>query len=193
MNRFNLGFSIVSLAMLTACGSEPEPEATAAAQAAPVAKAPALAPDDPRVKMARAVGNGKPGAALEIRYEFVGKPAVGAPTELQIAFIPNPGVDAIEANIAGMDGITVAGPQTASFTAVEPGKPYTHTISVLPDRAGVFYVTVAASTHIGGSSLGRTFSIPFVVGNVSPQQKPEPQLDAAGEAIQPMEAKETRG
>jgi len=190
MNRSIIGLSIVSLAMLTACGSEPEPDAAAAA--APAAK-PAAAPDDATATMARAVGSGKPGAAIAIRYEFVGKPAVGAPTELQIAFIPNPGVDAIEATIGGMDGITVAGPQTASFTAVQPGKPYTHTISVLPDRTGVFYLTVAATTQIGGSSLGRTFSIPFVVGNVPPQQKAEPQVDASGEAIQPMKASQSRG
>lgn len=188
MNRSIIGFSIVSLAMLTACGAEPEPDAAAAPAAA--AKP---APADPTEKMARAVGSGKPGAAVSIRYEFVGKPAVGTPTELQIAFIPNPGVDAIEATIGGMDGITVAGAQTASFTAVEPGKPYIHSISVLPDRTGVFYLTVAAKTQIGGSSLGRTFSIPFVVGNVPAQQKPEPQRDAAGEAIQPMEARESRG
>jgi hypothetical protein len=190
MNRSIIGFSIVSLAMLTACGSEPGPDAAAAP--APAAK-PAAKPDDPTEKMARAVGSGKPGAAVVIRYEFVGKPAVGAPTELQIAFIPNPGVDALEATISGMDGITVAGSLTASFASVEPGKPYVHTISVLPDRAGVFYMTVAATTQIGGSSLGRTFSIPFVVGNVSPQQKPAPQVDASGEAIQPMQAKESRG
>jgi hypothetical protein len=193
MNRSIIGFSLMSLALLTACGSEPEPEATAATAPAPAAPNPAPAPDDPTAKMARAVGNGKPGAAVVIRYEFVGKPAVGTPTELQIAFVPNPGVDAIEATIGGMDGITVAGPQTASFAAVEPGKPYIHTISVLPDRAGVFYLTVAATTQIGGSSLGRTFSIPFVVGNVPAQRKPEPQRDAAGEPIQPMQARESRG
>jgi hypothetical protein len=192
MNRSIICISLMSFALLTACGSEPEPEATAAAAAA-AAKPAAPAADDPTATMARAVGSGKPGAAVNIRYEFVGKPAVGTPTELQIAFVPNPGVDAIEATIAGMDGITVAGALTASFSAVEPGKPYMHTISVLPDRAGVFYMTVAATTQIGGSSLGRTFSIPFVVGNVPPQQKPEPQRDAAGEPIQPMRAKESRG
>jgi hypothetical protein len=66
-----------------------------------------------------------------------------------------------------------------------------HTVSVLPDRSGVFYLTVVATTQIGNQNLSRTFSIPFVVGNVPAQQKAAPQTDAAGEPIQPAKAQET--
>jgi hypothetical protein len=204
MNRLVVLLSLASLALLSACGSDPEPEAAAAAtpapaaapapQAAPVTK-PTPPPDDATAaaqRMARAVGSGKPGAAVEIRYEFRSKPSVGTPTVLEIAFIPSAGVDALNATIAGMDGITLAGPLSASFANVEAGKAYTHTISVLPDRSGVYYVSVQANTQIGGQSLARTFSIPFVVGNVTVQQKPAPARDAAGQAIEPMKAEETR-
>ena len=102
-------------------------------------------------RMARAVGNGKPGAAVEIRYDFASKPAVGTPTELQIAFVPNAGVDALDVVVSGMDGVTLAGTLSASFTEVEPAKPYMHTVSVLPDRGGVFYLSVVATTQIGNS------------------------------------------
>ena len=73
MNRLLLCLSIVGLA-LTACGSEPDPDAAAATAAQ--AKA---APADRMARMARAVGNGKPGAAVVIRYDFSAKPAVSAP------------------------------------------------------------------------------------------------------------------
>jgi hypothetical protein len=186
MKRTVTCLSIVAAVLLSACGSEADPEATAA----PAPKT--TAPADPIQKMARAVGDGKPGAAVGIRYDFLGKPAVGTPTELEIALIPNAGVDSLAATITGMEGVTLSGPLTANFTGVEPGKPYSHKISVLPDRTGVFYITVSVSTQIGQSALGRTFSIPFVVGNVPAQQKAAAPRDASGEAIQSMKAQEEK-
>jgi hypothetical protein len=187
--RLLLGVSMASLILLGACGSEPEPEAAAA----PPVPQPtvAAAPADETAAFAKAVGDGKPGAAVTIRYDFGGKPSAGTPTELDVAFIPNAGVDSLEAKLSGMDGITLAGELTASFNAVEAGKAYRHKVSVLPDHSGVFYITVSVNTQIAGSSLNRTFSIPFVVGQVPAQQKAEPARDAKGEAIEPMPAKES--
>jgi hypothetical protein len=198
MNRSVLVFvSITAFALLSACGSEPEPDAaadaaTAAAKPAPTLPKPAPS-EDPTAKMARAVGNAKVGAAVDIKYEFLAKPAVGTPTEVEVAFIPNVGVDAMDATISGMEGLTLAGDLTASFAKVESGKPYTHTVSLLPDRMGVFYITVAVNTQIGGSTLGKTFSIPLVVGNPPAQKKAAPAKDASGEAIEPMKAQESAG
>jgi hypothetical protein len=189
MNRSIVCLSIAGLA-LAACGSKPDPAAAAPKPAQAAAKT-AANPDDPTVRMARAVGNGKPGAAVEIRYEFAGKPTVGTPTDLQIAFIPHAGVDSMDVLVTGMEGVTLSGPQTATFSEVEPEKGYLHSLSVLPDHSGVYYLSVVVTTQIGNSSLSRTFSVPFVVGNVPAQQKPAPQTDAAGEAVQPAKAKET--
>lgn len=184
MNRVAICLSIAGIA-LAACGSKPDPQPAQAQPGSTAAKA------DPIAQMARAVGNGKPGAAVELRYEFSGKPTVGTPSELQIAFIPHTGVDSMDIAINGMDGVTLSGPQSASFPEVEPQKPYVQTVSVLPDRNGVFYLTVVVTTQIGNQNLSRTFSVPFVVGNVPAQQKPAPQTDASGEAVQPAKAKET--
>lgn len=189
MNRLAMCLSIAGL-VLAACGSEPEPDAAAAAATNSAAKSAANS-NDPVARMAKAVGNGKPGAAVDIRYDFAAKPAVGTPTQLQIAFIPQAGVDAMEVVVRGMDGVTLAGPQSASFAEVEPQKPYLHTLSVLPDRSGVFYLAVVVTTQIGNQNLSRTFSIPFAVGNVPAQQKAAPQTDASGEAVQPAKAEET--
>lgn len=191
----NLPILLFIAMTLAACGSEPEPDATAGpAVSAPLAPAskPA-APADPLAKMARAVGNGKPGAAVDIRYDIVSKPEVGKPTEVDLAFVPRAGVETLDATISGMEGITLAGDLTASFTQVEADKPYEHSFSLLPDRTGVFYLTISVNTQISGSTLGRTFSIPFVVGSAPAQQKSavEPQKDATGQAVQPMKAEET--
>lgn len=195
---------IAAAALLTACGnSDPAPEATTPAPTAkateggPAAAAKAgaaatAAANNAIAKMARAVGNGKPGAAVEIKYDILARPEVGKTVEVEVALVPGPGVDAMEATFGGMDGITLAGALSASFPAVKAGEPYKHTLSLLPDRNGVFYITVAVSTQMGGASLGRTFSIPFVVGNTPVQAKPAPAKDAKGEAIQSMPAEETR-
>jgi hypothetical protein len=177
---------------LSACGgSQPEPEATAEAPTAPKAAAPH--PDDATTRMARAVGSGKPGAAVDIRYEFKGKPDVGLPTELSVAIIPNVGVDSMHVVISGMEGVSTTGELQGSFPKVEPGKPYMRTVTLLPERNGVYYVTATVTTEIGTSSLGRTFAIPFVVGNVQQAQKPAPAKDAKGEAIESLPAKESGG
>lgn len=178
----------VALGLLAACGSEPEPEAATVATPAKSVKA---APADETATFAKAVGDGKPGAAVTIRYDFSGKPTIGTPTELDVAFIPSAGVDSLEATLGGMDGITLAGPLTATFNSVESGKAYHHKISVLPDRTGVFYISASVNTQIAGSSLNRTFAIPFVVGQPVAKQKPAPARDADGEAIEPMQAEES--
>jgi hypothetical protein len=190
MKRLAICLAIASL-VLAACGSEPDPDPAAVAAAKAGAQA-AAAKADPVSRMARAVGNGKPGAAVAIHYDFASKPAVGTPTQLQIVFVPHAGVDSMEVAVNGMDGITVSGPLSASFTDVEPSKSYEHTVSVLPDRNGVFYLSVVVTTQIGNSNLSRTFAIPFAVGNVPAQQKPAPQTDASGQPVQPAKAQETR-
>lgn len=187
MKRLAICLSIAGIA-LAACGSEPDP---AAAAAAAKASQSATAAADPMARMARAVGNGKPGAAVAIHYDFSSKPVVGAPTQLRIVFVPHAGVDSMEVVLNAMDGITLSGSPSVSFTDVEPSKPYEHTVSVLPDRNGVFYMSVVVTTQIGNSSLSRTFAIPFAVGNVPAQQKPAPQTDASGQPVQPAKAQET--
>ena len=187
--RLLLCVSMASL--LAACGSDPEPQAAVSTPATPKPSLAASAATDETATFAKAVSDGKPGAAVNIRYEFAGKPSVGTPTELDVALIPSAGVDAMEAKLAGMDGITLAGNLQVGFTAVEAGKPYRHKVSVLPDRTGVFYITVSVNTQIAGSSVGRTFSIPFVVGQPVAQQKVSPAKDEQGEAIEPMKAEES--
>ena len=164
MNRLVVVVSIAGLA-LAACGSD-DPDPTGAGPK-PVAK---QAPADPLARMAH---------------------AVGTPTELQLAFIPQAGVDSLDILVSGIDGVTLSGPLTASFADVVPSKPYMHTVTVLPDRAGVFYLSVVATTQIGNQNLSRTFAVPFSVGNVPVQQKAAPQTDASGEAVQPAKAQET--
>ena len=186
------GIAVLALA-LGACGSEPEPDAappSAPPTAKPVVQA-EQSPVDPTAKMARAVGSGKPGAAVDIKYDFRAKPEVGKPVEVKLAFIPSVGVESLDAKITDMDGITVAGSLNPQFNNVQAGQPYEHTFSLLANRAGLFYVSVEVTTQIGGAATARTFSIPLAVGSVAAQQKKAPPKDATGQAIESMKATES--
>lgn len=188
--KYNIVVLGVLSVVLAGCGAETETDTVAVAQAAKDKAAAKAA--DPIGRMARAVGGGKPGAAVEIRYEFLSKPEVGKPVEVELALIPNAGVSALDLVITGMDGVSLSGPLTETFSDVKAGEPYRHKISVLPERTGVFYLTVAATTHIGAATMGKTFSVPFSVGNPPAAEKPAaPQKDADGQAIQVMPAAET--
>ena len=179
--------------LLSACNSDPAPDA-AAPTVQPTAKpvVPAeQSPVDPTAKMSRAVGNGKPGAAVDIKYDFRAKPEVGKPVEVKLAFIPSIGVESLAAKITDMDGITVAGGLTPEFNNVQAGQPYEHTFSLLAHRAGVYYVSVEVTTQMGGASSARTFSIPLAVGAAATQQKKAPPKDASGQPIESMKATES--
>jgi hypothetical protein len=194
MIHFKAFLCVTSVVLLAACNSKPASEEAGAKAAKPkpaAAAKPAVAVNDSTAKMARAVGNGKPGAAVDIKYDILARPAAGTPVQVDVALIPGPGVDSMEATFTGMDGITLAGSLTASFPEVKSGETYKHTLSLLPDRNGVFYITVAVNTQMAGNTLGRTFSLPFVVGKTPVQEKPAaPAVDATGQAIEPMQAEE---
>lgn len=190
---FHLGGCAALAVLLAACNSEPAPDA--AAPAAPPTAKPVVqaeqSPVDPTAKMARAVSNGKPGAAVDIKYDFKSKPEVGKPVDVKLAFIPSAGVESLDAKITDMDGITVAGSLNPQFNNVQTGQPYEHTFSLLANRAGVFYVSIEVTTQIGGAAASRTFAIPLSVGSVAAQQKKTPPKDATGQAIEPMKASES--
>jgi hypothetical protein len=179
--------------MLSACNSEPESDA--ASPAAPPTAKPVVQAEqstvDSTAKMSRAVGNGKPGAAVDIKYDFRAKPEVGKPVDVKLAFIPSVGVESLAAKITDMDGITVAGSLNPQFNNVQAGQPYEHTFSLLANRSGVYYVSVEVTTQMGGASTARTFSIPLSVGTVAAQQKKTPPKDASGQAIESLKAKES--
>src|SRR5688500_9330141 len=93
-NRMYVAGMAFAALLLSACNSDPTPNAeepAAQPTAKPVVQA-EQSPADPTAKMSRAVGNGKPGAAVDIKYDFRAKPEVGKPVEVKLAFIPSVGV-----------------------------------------------------------------------------------------------------
>lgn len=181
---------LTGLLLLVACSKEPE-QPIAAPQPKPGPQA-ELAAKDPTIKMARAVATGKPGAAVDLKYDLGSKPEAGVATEVKIALIPSAPADRLTYKITGMEGLTLAGNLEGSVEKPESGKVYEHSFSLLPDRTGIFYATVTVMTESAGSQMGRTFSVPLLVGAVVAEQKPTPApaKDAKGQPIESMKAEE---
>ncbi|PZN29067.1 MAG: hypothetical protein DIU71_15050 [Proteobacteria bacterium] len=183
-------WSVVLVAALTAaCGAEPE---EAAIDAAPATQpAVSAVAEDSTERMARAVGAGKPGAAVDLKYEFASKPELGVPVEVEVALIPTSGVESMTLTVSGMEGITLAGELQYDVSQARAGEVYRHTFSVLPEQAGVYYVTAVVTTTFSSATLARTFSIPFVVGSPPPAAKATAEGAADEEAVESLPAQES--
>lgn len=177
--------------MLTGCSKDPE-EPIVTPTPKPALQRELAALKDPTLKMARAVTSGKPGAAVDLKYDMGSKPEAGVPTEVKLALIPSASADRLTYKITGMEGLTLAGSLEGTIDKPESGKAYEHAFSLLPDHTGIFYATVTVMMESAGSQMGRTFSVPLLVGTVSAEQKPKPAppKDAKGQPIEPMKAQE---
>ena len=186
--------SLAMIAALAACHEEDPNAATSVYKKAAIAKK-LVVPADPTAKMARAVTVGKPVAPVDLKYDILSKPEAGAATEVQIALIPTAAVQDLSVTVSAAEGVTLAGSLTASFKQPTPGEAQKHSFSMLPDHDGMFYITVIATTSNAGVTDARTFSIPFIVGDIQQAQQQKPavpaQKDSTGETIQSMKGKES--
>jgi hypothetical protein len=184
--------SVLVLGALLIAGCSKDSEETISAPRPNPALERALAEaKDPTSKMARAV-SGKPGANVDLKYDILSKPEPGVPSEVKLAIVNGVSADRLTYKISGMDGLTLAGTLEGSVDKPTKGQIIDHTFSLLPDKSGIYYATVTVMVENAGSQMGRTFSVPLLVGDVQATQKPAvaPQKDAKGQAIQPMKAEE---
>jgi hypothetical protein len=162
-----------------------QPKAGPATSAAATAKA----SSDNR---AHAVNLGKPGAGANVSYEIKGRPQAGVPVDIELVLTATVETDSLEATVNGMDGLHLgAGPSSVSGTNLGIGDEVRGTVTVIPQRNGIFYASVVVKSNGATGLQARTFAIPLVVGNVQAERKPSTATtDAAGERIKSMPAKE---
>lgn len=140
---------------------------------------------------------GKPGAAVELRYEVGASPEVGQPLVIDFGLAPQAASPVMRVMVATSAGLnlrqTTAPPVQRN---VEAGAEYWHQVVVVPDEEGAFSVSVIATLGEGEKALARTFSIPVVVGSAAAAgdkaRKPAPQVDATGQPIEIMPGQESR-
>jgi hypothetical protein len=216
----SIGWILIVALALVGCGHDsdrkeatdspaaaPESSATAEAEVPAVAaideeskiaasepkNVPALKP----VKPGQEATPGKPGAAVELKYEIGASPEVGQPLVIDFGLAPQAASPALRVMVSTSAGLslrqTTAPPLERN---VKAGSEYWHQVVVVPEQEGAFSVSVIATMGEGDKSLARTFSIPVVVGSASAAskkgEKPAPQVDATGQAIEPMPGQESR-
>jgi hypothetical protein len=141
-------------------------------------------------RMANAVADSKTTAPIDLLYDIPTKPEVGQPFTVELSVKPRLPADTLDVEIGDSPGITIEGDRAARFPDVQAGEPYTFKVQVRGDAPGLYYISVMAKMATKVQSEGRAFSVPVVIGSPVAAQKPAPQKDASGQAIESMPAKE---
>jgi hypothetical protein len=152
------------LAALNGCGKTEHTDraTTPARHAAKVSQdAAALA----LANMVNAVGTGKPYADIELKFDLRARPVVGEPVDIDLALIPTQDLDRVSATFQAVEGMELTKGGRSPEVAHPPvGVPISHTLTVIPQRDGVFYVSAIVLADLGSETVTRNFSIPLIAG-----------------------------
>jgi hypothetical protein len=166
------------------------PQAGGAPAAAPVVAAPPTPGEEKTANMASAVVDSKTSAPVDMKYDVLAKPDVGQPFEVELVFLPRIAADTLDVTVTEAPGLVLVGQRDARFGPIESGQPYSLKVLVRGDAAGLFYLSATAKIATAVQTEARAFAIPVVVGTPAPVEKPAAQVDAKGQAVQSMPAKE---
>ena|ERR1700733_14611455 len=165
---FCVGAALLVIGALAGCGKV-EHAGGAAQHGRP---APKKAPDPAELALANmvsAVSSGKPSAELELKFELRGRPVVGEPVDIDLALIPAQDLDRVYAIFQAGEGLELTrGGKTAEIDHPPAGIPIPHTLTIVPQRDGVFYVSGVVLTDSPTQSVSHSFSIPVIAGAGSP-------------------------
>jgi hypothetical protein len=172
---------IVSVALLAACTREGE-------GASEQASAPSLANSGPAktqpveavsADMVSAVSSSKEGGLVDLKFALKQHPGVGQPVDVELALIPASGVQRMHATFVGNDGLELsAGGKTPTYEGPQNGVPVSHTLTIVPSRDGVFYLTATVLVESSDTWIARTFAIPVIAGE-GLSAKAEPKVAAS--------------
>jgi hypothetical protein len=126
------------------------------------------APDPAELALANmvsAVSAGKPSGDIELKFALRKRPVVGESVDVDLALIPGQDLDRVYATFQAGDGLELTkGGKTAEIDHPPAGIPIPHTLTIVPQRDGVFYVSAVVLTDSSTQSVTRSFSIPVIAG-----------------------------
>lgn len=177
-----------SIALMGCSKSSQDAKAAAAAAAAKPAVTAAAA----KSGTVAAVSLGKPGAAVDLRFDVGARPAVGVPLQINLELTPRSAVSQLHATVVANDGLDLVGTgdlDGADRPAVDVA--VSRSISVTPQREGIFNLSVFVETDDG---LTRSFAIPLIVGDAGAAavvQKTATKIDATQQRVESLPAQES--
>jgi hypothetical protein len=102
---------------------------------------------------------------VDLRFALRQPPAPGEPSELDVSLVPSAGLDRVTATFAAEDGLELRdGGGMIPWDRPEPGVPIRHKLTVVPKRAGIFYVRVTVLAETATDPSARVFTIPVIAG-----------------------------
>ncbi len=162
-----LMLACASLGALAACSrvnallhpgaSAPAPPAASASHSASASSASA--------DMVSAVVLGKTDVPVSVQFDLRQRPEVGQPAELDLLITPSAPLERVMTSFHAGEGLTLRG---GSAPAVEdrpePGVPIRHTLTIVAQQDGIFYVDATVLADLGTGTLAHTFTIPVIAG-----------------------------
>jgi hypothetical protein len=161
-HRVAMAWAAVGI-LLAAC-SPPAPtthgRAAKAAQARVSQDTSGLDPD-----LVNAVGIGKEPGPVELKFMIHQKLTPGQPGSVDVTLLPTSSIERLTVSFRPDDGLQVsAGAHVDAVDHPEPNVPISHTVTVVPDRDGIFNLTATVLIDTDTVSMARTFSIPLIAG-----------------------------
>ncbi|HTT02862.1 MAG TPA: hypothetical protein VMG11_12330 [Steroidobacteraceae bacterium] len=142
--------------------------------------------------MVSAVPNGKGTSPLEVKFALRQHPMTGHPVQLDLTFIPSIGLDRIAVSFLAEDGLVMRDGSHMPLTEhLEAGVPISHSLTFIPQRDGIFYVSATVLMDWGDESVARTYTIPVLAGVGTSGQDSAPELSSAAARVLPSTAEET--
>jgi hypothetical protein len=95
---------------------------------------------------------------------------------VKIAIVPHEPFATVRVHFESHDGLTMPeGEDFGPVNDVQPEKPLSHQLTLLPAKEGMFMVTAAVDTLGDEGNVIRIFSIPVVVGPAQAAATPAPK------------------
>lgn len=189
---------LATVAVLSGCSGDSKPAAPAGQPLPLLAAKPVAAPavngaSARPLSLVKAVSADKSAAAVDLHFELPARPELGVSFPVELVFSPRTPAEALDVEVVGMEGLTLQGQDRFRFDNVHAGQQYRAKVALQSTVPGMYYVSIVARATSQATTEARTFSVPVVVGPVGAvTQKPAPERDSRGQAVERMEAKEPK-
>jgi len=121
--------------------------------------------DTSTADMSSAVSVTKAISAVQLKFELKGRPAPGAPVDVDLALIPNDVLAHVSAKFEGEAGLQVVNAGDAvSVDKPAPGVPIKRTVTVLPQADGIYTLHAMVTVSSEGDSRTASFAVPVIAG-----------------------------
>jgi hypothetical protein len=115
--------------------------------------------------MVSAVRSGKAPSQIDVKFALRERPVVGEPVDIDVAVIPAHELDQVYATFNATDGLEVTkGGRMPQIQHPEAGAPISHTVTIVPRRDGIFFVSAMVLADSPTDSTTYSFSIPIIAG-----------------------------